>query len=143
MMMKILVPVDGSANAQRAVEHAIKSVAALKEAPQLLLLNVQWNVAAGNVKLFINQQTIDDYYREQGMAALASARAVLDAAALPYQYHISVGTPAEAIAQYADEQGVDQIIMGRQGQGVLQTLLLGSVVNKVLHLAKCPVLLVG
>lgn len=140
--MKILIPVDGSANAQRAVNHVIKSVAALKESPQLLLLNVQWNVATGNVKLFINQQTIDDYYREQGMAALRSARVALDAAALPYQYHISIGTPAEAIVQYANEQGVDQIAMGRQGQGGLQTLLLGSVVNKVLHLSSCPVLLV-
>lgn len=142
MAMKILIPVDGSANALRAVEHAIASVAALKEAPQLLLLNVQWNVATGNVKLFIDQKTIDDYYREQGMAALQSARAALDAAALPYQYHISVGTPAEGIAQYAGEQAVDQIVMGRQGQGGLQSLLLGSVVNKVLHLAACPVLLV-
>ena len=140
--MKILIPVDGSANAQRAIDHVIKNIAALKEPPQLLLLNVQWNVAAGNVKLFINQQTIDDYYREQGMAALQPARAVLDAAALPYQYHISIGTPAEAIVQYANEQGVDQIVMGRQGQGGLQALLLGSVVNKVLHLASCPVLLV-
>jgi len=140
--MKILIPVDGSANAQRAVEHVIKNIAALKEPPQLLLLNVQWNVAAGNVKLFINQQTIDDYYREQGMAALQAARAALDAAGLPYQYHISVGTPAEAIVQYANEQGVDQIMMGRQGQGGLQALLLGSVVNKVLHLANCPVLLI-
>jgi len=140
--MKILIPVDGSANAQRAVEHVIKNIAALKEPPQLLLLNVQWNVAAGNVKLFINQQTIDDYYREQGMAALQAARAALDAAGLPYQYHISVGTPAEAIVQYANAQGVDQIMMGRQGQGGLQTLLLGSVVNKVLHLASCPVLLI-
>src|SRR5665647_2711614 len=92
--MKILIPVDGSANAQRAVDYVIKNIAALKETPQLLLLNVQWNVAAGNVKLFINQQTINDYYREQGMAALQSARAALDAAALPYQYHISIGTPA-------------------------------------------------
>ena len=140
--MKILIPVDGSANAQRAVEHVIANVAALKEIPQLLLLNVQWNVATGNVKLFINQQTIDDYYREQGMAALKSACAALDAAALPYQYHISIGTPAEAIVQYADEQAVDQIVMGRQGQGGLQSLLLGSVVNKVLHLAGCPVSLV-
>ena len=140
--MKILIPVDGSANAQRAVEHVINNIATLKERPQLLLLNVQWNVAAGNVKLFINQKTIDDYYREQGMAALQSARAALDAAALPYPYHISVGTPAEAIMQYANEQGVDQIVMGRQGQGGLQSLLLGSVVNKVLHLADCPVLLV-
>ena len=140
--MKILIPVDGSANAQRAVDHVVKNVAALKETPQLLLLNVQWNVAAGNVKLFINQQTINDYYREQGMAALQSARAALDAAALPYQYHISIGTPAEAIAQYANEQGVDQVVMGRQGQGGLQSLLLGSVVNKVLHLTGLPVLLV-
>lgn len=138
-MMKILIPVDGSANALRAVEHVIRSVAGLKESPQLLLLNVQWNVASANVKLFINQQTIDDYYREQGMAALAPARTALDAAGMPYQYHISVGMPAEAIAQYADEQAVDQIVMGRQGQGGLQSLLLGSVVNKVLHLAKCPV----
>lgn len=140
--MKILIPVDGSANAQRAVDHVIRNIAALNGPPQLLLLNVQWNVAAGNVKLFINQKTIDDYYREQGMAALQSARAALDAAALPYQYHISIGTPAEAIVQYANEQGVDQIVMGRQGQGGLQALLLGSVVNKLLHLANCPVLLV-
>lgn len=140
--MKILIPVDDSANAQRAVDYVIKNIAALKEAPQLLLLNVQWNVAAGNVKLFINQQTINDYYREQGMAALQTARAALDAAALPYQYHISIGTPAEAIAQYADAQSVDQIVMGQQGQGGLQSLLLGSVVNKVLHLASCPVVLI-
>ncbi len=141
-MTKILIPVDGSDYALHAVDYVIKNVSVLKESPQVLLLNVQWNVAAGNVKLFISQQTINDYYREQGMAALQSARAALDAAALPYQYHISVGTPAEAIAQYAHEQGVDQIVMGRQGQGGLQSLLLGSVVNKVLHLANCPVLLV-
>ena len=140
--MKILIPVDGSANALRAVGYVIKHVATLKESPQVLLLNAQWNVATGNVKLFIDQQTIDDYYREQGMAALQSARAALDAAALPYQYHVSVGTPAEAIVQYAQQQNVDQIVMGRQGQGGLQSLLLGSVVNKVLHLADCPVLLV-
>lgn len=140
--MKILIPVDGSDNAQRAVEHAIKQATALREMPQLMLLNVQWNVASGNVKLFINQRTIDDYYREQGELALASARRALDAAALPYQYHVSIGTPAAAIAQYTDEQAVDLIIMGRQGQGGLQTLLLGSVVNKVLHLVGCPVMLV-
>ena len=139
---KILIPVDGSANAQRAVDYVINNIAALKSPPQLLLLNVQWNVATGNVKLFISQESINDYYREQGVKALQLARAALDAAALPYQYHVSVGTPAEAIVQYADEQGATQIVMGRQGQGGLQSLLLGSVVSKVLHLASCPVLLV-
>lgn len=140
--MKILIPLDGSSNADRAVAYVIGNIATLKQPPQLLLLNVQWKVASGNVKLFINHETIDAYYREQGMAALQQARAALDAAKLPYQYHISIGTPAEGIAQYVKEQAVDQVVMSRHGQGGLQALLLGSVVSKVLHLADCPVLLV-
>lgn len=140
--MKLLISLDGSTRAQRAVDYVISHYAMFREIPQLLLLNVQWKVATGNVKLFINQDTINDYYREQGLDALQTARAALDAAQLPYQYHISVGTPAEAIVQYAREQEVDQIVMCRQGAGGLQGLLLGSVVAKVLHLAECPVLLV-
>ena len=140
--MKILMPVDGSSNALRAVDHVIKHVSEFRETPQLQLLNVQWNVAKGNVKLFINHSTINDYYREQGEAALQDARTALENAGLNYQYHISVGKPADAIAQYAHEQGVDQIVMGRQGQGNLKSLLLGSVVKQVLQLVDCPVLLV-
>jgi len=140
--MKLLIPIDGSAAANHAVDHVIASVAGFKEAPQVCLLNVQWKLATGNVKLFINQDTINDYYREQGMAALADARAKLDAAGLAYSYHISVGTPAEAIVQYAQEQGVDQITISAHGQNTLSDLLLGSVASKVAHLAKVPVLLV-
>ena len=140
--MKVLIPIDGSASANRAVQQVISSMQWLRETPQIFLLNVQWKLDSGNVKLFISQETIDDYYREQGMAALAEARKKLDAAGLTYTYHISIGTPAEAIVQYAQEQHVDQITMGAHGQGALSTLLLGSVVSKVLHLASMPVLLV-
>lgn len=140
--MKVLIPVDGSDVANRAVQHVIGSRDWLKETPQVLLLNVQWKIATGNVKLFISQQTIDDYYREQGLAALAGPRALLDAAGMAYSYHISIGTPAEAIVQYAAEQGVDQIVLATPEQKTLSTLLLGSVVHKVLHLASMPVLLV-
>jgi nucleotide-binding universal stress UspA family protein len=140
--MKILIPVDGSASAQRAVDHVIHFVSSFKDMPQLLLLNVQWNVAKGNVKLFIDHQTIHDYYHDQGIAALRTARAALDDAGMTYQYHISIGTPGEAIAQYGREQCADLIVMGRQGQGGLKSLLLGSVVKSVLQIADCPVLLV-
>jgi nucleotide-binding universal stress UspA family protein len=140
--MKILIPIDGSMAANRAVDHVIASVAWLKEIPQVCLLNVQWKLASGNVKLFISQDTINDYYREQGMAALAEARVRLDAAGLAYNYHISVGTPAEAIVQYAQEKQVDQIVISAHGQETLSDLLLGSVANKVAQLAKIPVLLV-
>jgi len=137
--MKILIPVDGSENGLCAVKHAVALSAQMKQSPQLFLLNVQWNVAAGNVKLFINQETINDYYREQGMAALEKARAILDEANLAYQYHISIGRPADAIVQYADEQKVDQIIIGAQGEGSLAKLLLGSVTSKVAQMSKISV----
>lgn len=141
--MKILIPVDGSDGASRAVDQVIADVSRLKEVPQIFLLNVQWNVASGNVKLFINQQTINDYYREQGLGALEIARGKLDAAGLAYGFHISIGTPANAIVQYAQEQQVDQIVMGKSGKGSLSALLLGSVASKVLHLAPMPVLIVN
>ena len=140
--MKLLIPLDGSPGELRAVSYVIKHLAIYKEMPQLLLLNVQWKVATANVKLFIDQTTINDYYLEQGIAALQPARDALKAARLPYEYHISVGPPAESIVRYACEQGVEQIVMCRQGQGGLQKFLLGSVLAKVLQQAECPVLLV-
>lgn len=142
MALKIVVPVDGSAGGERAVDHVIASLEWLKEAPQIFLLNVQWKVATGNVKLFINQETINDYYREQGESALSSARNKLEAAGLPYTYHISVGTPAEAIVQYVEQQQADQIVMGAQGEDRLSNLLLGSVTSKVARLSRVPLVLV-
>jgi nucleotide-binding universal stress UspA family protein len=140
--VKILIPIDGSASAGRALDHVIGMLEWLKEPPELFLLNVQWNLSAGNVKLFIDQKTINDYYREQGLAALAAAREKLEKAGLAYTYHISIGSPAEAIAEFAKSQNIDQIVMGRKGQGSFSTFLLGSVVNKLLHLTEAPVLLI-
>ncbi len=140
--MKILIPVDGSDEAARAVDYVIRSVAWLKEKPLVCLLNVQWKLASGNVKLFISQDTINDYYREQGVSALAAARAKLDAAGLAYGYHISIGAPAEAIVQYAQARQVDQIVMSAHGQDNLSNLLLGSVASKVTNLSSIPVLLI-
>lgn len=140
--MKFLIPIDGSAQADRAVDYVLHHAATFSTPPHICLLNVQWKVATGNIKLFIDTDTIHDYYRELGMAALASARAKLDEAKLSYEYHISVGVPAEAIVQYANQHAIEQIVMSHHGEGGLQALLLGSVVSKVLHLAGCPVLVV-
>lgn len=140
--MKFLVPVDGSKGAERAVEYVMRNAACLNQPVQIYLLNVQWKVAAGNVKLFISQDTLNAHYREQGIAELAGARAILDASGMAYEYHISVGTPAEAIVQYAREHGIEQIVMNKHGDSGMQSWLLGSVVSKVLHLAECPVLVV-
>ncbi len=140
--VKFLIPIDGSASANRALDHVIAMRSWLKDVPEICLINVQWNLASGNVKLLINQETINDHYREQGQAVLAAAREKLDQSGLAYTYHISIGSPAEAIAEYARNHDIDQIVMGKQGQGSLSTLLLGSVVNKVVQMSEVPVLLV-
>lgn len=54
----------------------------------------------------------------------------------------SGSSPAFEIARYAKEQGIDLILMGTHGRGVIGHLLMGSVAEKVVRIAPCPVLTV-
>jgi nucleotide-binding universal stress UspA family protein len=140
-MLRILVPIDGSENALRALRHIIGTRDLYREPIELHLLNVQLPVASGAVKMFISQQQLNDYYRDEGLAALIEARALLDHAGMPFQHHIGVGEIAQTIASYAMEKNCQQIVMGTHGRGGLAGALLGSVATKVIHLADRPVLL--
>ena len=55
---------------------------------------------------------------------------------------IKIGDPGRMIVEYATEQNVDLIVMGRRGLGQLGSLLVGSVTHKVSQLADCAVLTV-
>jgi nucleotide-binding universal stress UspA family protein len=50
--------------------------------------------------------------------------------------------PASAITQYAKDEGIDLIVMGTRGRGGVVHLLLGSVAERVVRTAECPVLTV-
>ncbi len=141
-MLKVLVPVDGSDNALRAVEYVVAQSALLKAPPSIHLVNVQLALVGVNVKIFIAKDDLNDYYRDEGRAALARACERLDAAGVTYQQHIGVGDPGEVIAQYLTSTACDHVVMGRRGLGSMTELMLGSVTNKVIHLAKVPVVLV-
>ncbi|HIC99207.1 MAG TPA: universal stress protein, partial [Pyrodictiaceae archaeon] len=52
------------------------------------------------------------------------------------EYQVLQGDPAEELTRYAEEKGCDLIIVGRRGAGKLGRLLLGSVSEKVVKLAK-------
>ncbi len=140
-MLKILVPVDGSSQAQRAVNEVLilaRNGAELK----IHLLNVQIPIDSGHARMFVDQDDVDGYHREEGLAALADARALLDAAGVSYSHHIVVGHVAESIVRYAREQNIDKIVMGTHGRSGLLNTLLGSVAHDVLKHSLVPVSLV-
>jgi nucleotide-binding universal stress UspA family protein len=58
------------------------------------------------------------------------------------QLGAGAGGAAHAIADAAKNEGVDVIVVGTRGQAPLSGLLLGSVTNRLLHIAHCPVLAV-
>jgi nucleotide-binding universal stress UspA family protein len=141
-MMKILLPVDGSENSLRAVQHVIAMKEQYSDPIEVHLLNVQLPVASGAVKMFISQQQLNDFYRDEGVAALKDARALLDQAGVSYQHHIGVGDLAGTITSYAKDKQCRQIVIGTRGRGSFAGALLGSVATKVVHLADIPVLLI-
>jgi nucleotide-binding universal stress UspA family protein len=55
---------------------------------------------------------------------------------------VTSASPATAILDYAKENGVDLIVMGTHGRGGLAQMLMGSVAERVVRLASCPVLIV-
>lgn len=141
-MKNVLIPVDGSANALRAVGYMIDHVR--ENGPCTLhLLNVQPPIVSGTVLGFVPKDMIQEYYLDEAKMALADAKAALDKAGVMYQEALRVGHIAESIEAYATEHQCDHIIMGSRGLGAAGSLLLGSVALKVLHTIHIPVVLIN
>lgn len=140
-MLKLLLPVDGSAASDNAVGQFIKLVPSYREMPEVHLLNVQFPLR-GNVPMFIDKKSIDLYYQEEGAKELSSARALLDQADISYRFHVSSGNPPNIILRYAEEMNFDQIVLGPRGLGTVKGILLGSVASRIIQLSKIPVLLI-
>lgn len=141
-MPNVLIPVDGSESSDRGVDFLVKTAGWYREPIEVHLLTVHHHIPYGRAAGTVAGDQIKQYYQDEGLVALKSARERLDAAQMPYTFHIGVGEPAEIIAQYARETSCDQIVMGTRGLGSVGGLLLGSVATKVLHVASVPVLLV-
>ena len=142
-MPSVLLLVEGSENALRAVRDFVDKRDWYQQPVELHLLNVQLPIASGLVKSFISKKQLDDYYREEGLTALKEARALLDAAGVPYRHHIGVGDLAATILDYVTDKKADLLVMGTHGRGAVKGALLGSVATRMLHQANIPVLLVS
>ena len=141
--MKFLVAVDGSACSSRAVEHLIRRVRACSEHLnfEVHVLNVQMPLRR-NVGMFLDASNIKEYYQEEGAKAIQPARDLLDAASVKHEFHLEVGRPAEEIARYARERGIDEVFMGTRGLGNVADVLIGSTSEAALREISVPLVLV-
>ena len=140
--MKVLIPVDDSDPARRAVEHALR----LAQDPariEAILLNVRSDPEYHGELAPLDYQALDRLHREAQQKLLARA---LEHARRIGLAQVSIeaaqGVAGNEIARVAQEKGVDQIVMGTHGRGAVGRLFLGSVAQRVIHLAPMPVTVV-
>jgi len=142
-MLKMLIAVDGSAHARRAIDTVARLAPQVKDGIRAVLLNV------GEPMLYYGDLPPFDYESFERMQRQQQERLLEDAAAdaragglQEVSTQSAVGEPATEILRVAREHAVDQIVMGTHGRGQLGTLFLGSVAQRVLQGAPVPVLLV-
>ncbi|UCE32716.1 MAG: universal stress protein [Burkholderiales bacterium] len=140
--MKLLVPVDGSENALRALRYAIDLLQKLRAGGTITLLNVHDDTALRHASRYVGRQAVDDYLADLSKADTADAVELLGAAGLPVDAQHRVGPVAEEIVRFASEFGYDLIVLGAKGRSSLRDLLVGSVAHKVSNIASTAVLIV-
>ena len=149
MLSKVLIPTDGSETARKAMDFAARLLAG-SSCEVVLLAVVEepayatfWSdgLVAPEVILPPTEE-LKEELRGKAEETLSAEAESLRAAGLRTTVRLRFGNPATEILQEAEDGGYEMIVMGSHGRGVLGGFLLGSVSNRVVHHAKCPVLVV-
>ncbi|HET7766435.1 MAG TPA: universal stress protein [Burkholderiales bacterium] len=141
--MKILLAVDGSKHSLKAAKYLIEQANAYREPPSVELVHVHRPVPKlPNMKYVVSNKQIQQYYEDEGSAALSGAKKLLTAGGIRYVARILVGEPADTIAREAERTRCNSITIGTRGMTAAANLVLGSTATKVLHASSLPVTLV-
>jgi nucleotide-binding universal stress UspA family protein len=124
--IRILLALDGSAHASRAAQYVAQRAVRLTDTEVTVIHVIPGPPPPHAVSLGANETVTD-------------IRLQLQAAGVPSALNVVQGTPATRIAEIAQKDGYDEIVIGSRGAGAIEGLALGSVAYKVIHLATCPV----
>ena len=139
-MKRILVPVDGSEGALNAVRYA--AARAKESEAEIHVLHVEPPPIYQEARLYAMREDIAKIHLDARQRLIKQATDELARAGVPHSAHIADGEIANAIAQFAEAQKMDEIVMGTRGMTAFGQMLLGSVASRVVHFAKVPVTLV-
>ena len=137
MFSKILVAVDGSESAKKAFEKSI--YLAQKCSSKIDLVHVvQCELGGDSATTF---ELIDEL-KNKAQKMLEEYKNQAAKNNVSIQIMVTQGDPAKVIIELAKAKSYDLIIMGTRGRTPFQELLIGSVSQKVMHHASCPVMVV-
>jgi universal stress protein A len=134
---KILVPVDFSASAQAAYEFALK-LAGRSDA-RVHLLHVLQRLPAAGLDLFPQGRNRNELIARTKKELVGFAKGG-GHPVVPVYPEVRVGSPWEEIVDAAEDDGVDLIVISTHGYSGVKRWLIGSVAERVVRHAPCPVL---
>jgi nucleotide-binding universal stress UspA family protein len=138
---KILVPVDFSPHSEAALDAAIE-IAKKFEASVHLLHAYPIHVGGVTPYGVTLPDTLERDWRKSAQTQLDGLAERVAQAGLHASASLSPSPAAAAVVETAEEMGSDLIVMGTRGLSGLSHVLLGSVAERTLRLAPCPVLTV-
>jgi universal stress protein A len=140
----ILVPTDFSEYSDRAIKQAV-DIAEQNNAKIYLIhvVDVLQQCAIDYcIPLEVMQKVQSDSEKEAAKKMQEEANKILQSKKIDVTFDVKSGTPYEAILQEQQDRKADLIVIASRGRtGILKTLI-GSVAERVMREAKCPVLLV-
>ncbi|HEV8474016.1 MAG TPA: universal stress protein [Methylomirabilota bacterium] len=140
MFRRILAATDFAESAENAWRFALGLGRA--HSAELILLHVAPELP---IVPEVAVPQIEEIYVEQrrwAEQALEQRVGTARAAGVRARWLVRAGAAAPTIAEVAAEEGADLVVVGTQGRGVLDRLVVGSVAERVVRTAPCPVLVV-
>jgi nucleotide-binding universal stress UspA family protein len=135
MIQKLLIAYDGSDSARAAFDFAL-DLAGKYGAELHVLAVARPPEFGGEVE---TEAVIEQSLRHHGHI-LQPLKA--QTSGLTAHFEVKVGHPAEVIVLYAEDHGIDHIVVGHRGHGLFARWLIGSVARQVIAYAHCAVTVV-
>ena len=139
--MKILLPVDGSEHTKRTLSYIAAHSELLGPSHEYVAFTALTPIPSHAAR-FLDRESLNDWYAEQGELVLKPIRTFAEQQHWRLRAVHQPGHAAQAIAEFAEAEKPDLIVMGTHGHSALRSMVLGSVATGVLARCKFPVLLI-